>query len=227
MTEPSFHQISAYIRLGRKYELNDLVEQSVQFLKRHYTDNHDTWVKHGAYWDPSHWRGYEPIGVVNIARFINEPSLLPTTLLSCVYMGEAIVQGFGREVGTLETLALDDLGRCFRASRTIRQAILISLLHTFLAKVSPACKTEKSCRIALRGALRGVGGRMEYLMVSCPFRVSLDDFLDGKVGTYAECTAMVKERIRKERAELWARLPEFLGVEVPGWGDGPPQNEAA
>ena len=42
-----------------------------------------------------------------------------------------------------------------------------------------------------------------------------------------ECTNMVEERIRKERTELWARLPEVLDVEVPDWGNGAPQNGAA
>lgn len=57
---------------------------------------------------------------------------------------------------------------------------------------------------------------MEYLVVSHPSRVSLNNFLDGKVGTCAECMVMVEERIRKERMELWAQLLELLDVEVPG-----------
>ncbi|KAI1795392.1 hypothetical protein LXA43DRAFT_40045 [Ganoderma leucocontextum] len=227
-TEPSFHQISAYIRLGHKYRLSELYENSVQFLKHHYTVDLETWAKH-THWEPSYWHGNESIGVVNLARLINEPSVLPTALLACVYMDEDILQDFEREDGTRETLTLDDIGRCFRASRVIRQAALAGVVRTFQDKVSPACKKEKSCRITLRRALRGLDAQMGWLMTNCPLRLTLDSLLqqDGKVETCVACTMMVKERIKKEREELWAQLPELLDIEVPGWGHGAPQNEAA
>ena len=100
----SFYQISAYIRLGRKYQLKGLYEQSLQFLKSHYTDNFDRWMKTKS-WEPREWdsMGTECISVVN------ELSLLPAALLLCVYMDEDIVQGLELEDSTQETLAPEDL----------------------------------------------------------------------------------------------------------------------
>ena len=100
----SFYQISAYIHLGRKYQLKGLYEQSLQFLKSHYTDNFDRWMKTKS-WEPREWdsMGTECISVVN------ELSLLPAALLLCVYMDEDIVQGLELEDSTQETLAPEDL----------------------------------------------------------------------------------------------------------------------
>ncbi len=216
-TEPSFDQISAYIRLGLKYELGELYDHSRAFLKHHDTDDFKTWTQ-AKHWGPEYWYPNAAIGVVNLARLINEPSLLPTALLICVYIKEDVMQGFEREDGTRETLALDDIGRCLKASGAIRQATVGGVVRTFRDKVCTACKKQDSCMAALRRALQGLD-KSNWLLHSCPIRLMPDDLLDPKekLGTCADCTSMVKRRSRKERAALWDRLPDLLDVEVPEW----------
>ena len=224
----SFYQISAYIRLGRKYQLKGLYEQSLQFLKSHYTDNFDRWMKTKS-WEPREWdsMGTECIGVVNLARLVNEPSLLPAALLSCVYMDEDIVQGLELEDGTRETLAPEDLARCFKAGTSIRQATIAGVVRTLQDKVSSACETQGNCVLALHRALQGLH-KVTWLLGCCPVRLTVDDLLDhhATLGTCADCAKMVEERHRKERALLWAQLPDLLDVEVPEWGNPASQNEA-
>ncbi|KAI1795390.1 hypothetical protein LXA43DRAFT_992550 [Ganoderma leucocontextum] len=214
--EPSFDEISAYIRLGHKYELETLYEHSLEFLKHHYTGDFKT-----------------SVGIVNLARLglLNEPSLLPTALLTCVYMKEDIMQGFEREDGSRETLTLDDIGRCFKASGAIRQATVASVVRTLRDKVFSTCGTQASCLAALRRVLQGLD-KVTWLLTSCPIRLAPDNLLDHKekLGACTACTAMVRRRNRKERAALWARLPDLLDVEVSGWPggeDGAPQDEAS
>ncbi|PIL26269.1 hypothetical protein GSI_12025 [Ganoderma sinense ZZ0214-1] len=216
--EPTFDEISAYIRLGRKYDLETLYEHALAFLEHHYPDDFKTWTQ-SKYWGPEHWPANAAVGVVNLARLIDAPHLLPSALLSCTYMKEDIMEGFGCADGTRETLALDDIGRCFRASAAIRQATVAGVVRTLRDKACQACKTQNKCADALRRALQGLD-RVERLLTRCPIRLMPDDLLsDGqaKLGTCADCTAMVKRRSRKERTMLWARLPGLLGVEVPGW----------
>ncbi|KAI1781652.1 hypothetical protein LXA43DRAFT_933524 [Ganoderma leucocontextum] len=228
--EPSFDEISAYIRLGHKYELETLYEHSLEFLKHHYSDDFKTWTQ-AKYWGPEYWSVNAAVGVVNLARLLNEPSLLPTALLTCVYMKEDIMQGFEREDGTRETLTLDDIGRCFRASGAIRQATVAGVVRTLRDKVSSTCGTQASCLAALRRVLQGLD-KVTWLLTSCPIRLAPDNLLDHKekLGACTACTAMVRRRNRKERAALWARLPDLLDVEVSGWPsgeDGAPQDEAS
>ncbi|KAM5537293.1 hypothetical protein V8D89_009023 [Ganoderma adspersum] len=214
-TKPSFHQISTYIRLGQKYKLDELYEQSRQFLKNHYTNDLGTWDEHTT-WEPPGWPGNHSIGVVNLAWLINELSLLPTALLAYIYMDAVIMQGFRREDGTREMLALDDLRRCFQASKDIREA-----------HASPA---PCSCSAALHLALWTLEARMDWLMSSGPF-LKFDELLQDMPVELdrmcAACTTMVKERHKKEREAFWVQLPELLDIEVPGWGAAIPQGEAA
>ncbi|PIL26267.1 hypothetical protein GSI_12023 [Ganoderma sinense ZZ0214-1] len=226
--KPSFHQISAYIRLGQKYKLDELYEQSRQFLKHHYTDDLGTWDTHTA-WQPAGWQGSHSIGVVNLARPIDEPSLLLIALMACVYMDAAIVHGLEREDGTRETLTPDDLGRCFKASKDVREAHVTVIMHTFQDTASPACGPVKICGRVLRGTLRKLEARMDWLMSSSPF-LKFDELLRDipvELGTCAACTMMVKRRHRKEREAFWARLPQLLDIEVPGWAGDIPQGETA
>lgn len=139
------------------------------------------------------------------------------------------MQGFEREDGTRETLPLDDIGRCFRASAAIRQRTVTGALHTFQAQVSPACKKQQRCVDVLRGALEALEN-VSWLLACCPLRLTVENLLDykGKLGTCTECTTMVRERRMQDRMELWDQLPKLLDVEVPGWGeDGGAEGEAS
>ncbi|KAI0683670.1 hypothetical protein C8T65DRAFT_749390 [Cerioporus squamosus] len=123
---PSFDAISASIRLGHKYQMTELHDQSLAYLKYHFTDDFDVWEHHPE-WCPSGWRSEEAIGVVNLARLIGEPYLLPTALL--------------------ENLSIRDLTLCVRARISLRQAAVLALFRTLEPVVSPACKTvEKDSR---------------------------------------------------------------------------------
>lgn len=170
--------------------------------------------------------GRESIGV-NLARLTNEASLLPTALMACVYLDQDIVQGFEREDGTHETLALDDLGRCFRASRDVREGNLTTIMRTFQDKVSPTCIKEKNCRTALRFILRTLEGKMDWLMLDGPFLTCYEvlEHIEMKLGTCADCTAMVEEQDKRERKAFWARLPDLFDIEVPGRGGNVPPRE--
>ena len=212
--------MSAYIRLGYKYHLHELYDQSLQLLKYHYTDDLQTWAKHN-YWKPSHWEDeLYSIGVVNIARLINEPTILPTALLACIYTPSDIVQGFEREDGTRETLEVEDLGRCFRAMKDIQQRGVDGIVRTFKGPVSATCKSSLVCPAMLtRAKLRHLEANVNGFRSGDPF-CALDE-IPGmpELETCADCTAMVKERHQIKRKALWNRLPTLLGVQVPGWGN--------
>ncbi|KAI0753692.1 hypothetical protein C8Q74DRAFT_330652 [Fomes fomentarius] len=127
---PSFAAISASIRLGRKYHMTTLYEESLRYLKSYYTSCFENWIDHQN-WVPEGWQTVEVIGVVNLARLTREHSLLPTALLDCTTVhGEELVHGFTREDGSQERLTLQDLGLCFNAKSAIRKASIAVFLRT-------------------------------------------------------------------------------------------------
>ncbi|EIW56892.1 uncharacterized protein TRAVEDRAFT_49704 [Trametes versicolor FP-101664 SS1] len=153
LKSPSYHMISAIIRLGHKYQMDDLVNDAVDYLKRWYTFILEEWAE-GRLYAPD--APFEPekahaIGVVNLARLVDEPLLLPSALLMCCSLNCAdIVKGFTREDGTREMLSLDDIGRCFAARTKFSEYVLLFLVaRTSEPLVATDCAAPAECQEAL------------------------------------------------------------------------------
>ena len=164
---------------------------------------------------PAGWHHADVIGVVNIARLIGEPPLLPTALIDCTRLGEAIVHGVTREDGSQEHLTLQDLGICFKAKSDVRKASAAMLLRTLT--YAPKCKDQTSCRRALKKAIVELPDHMDMLIDGDPFQSYVYCLKDHKVPVCAACETALNKSFDEERRLLWKRLPELLGVEVPGW----------
>ncbi|RPD58544.1 hypothetical protein L227DRAFT_654629 [Lentinus tigrinus ALCF2SS1-6] len=154
---PSFHVISTSIRLGRKYKMILLYEESLSYLKKHYTNDFSDWVDSNVETGlPEDWAFAEAIGVVNLARLIAEPTLLPTAIMECTDLGKEIVRGFEREDRSQEYLTPEDLGICFLAKSALSEASIQAVLLTFQPIVSLDCKTPSTCRDHLQSVLSGL-----------------------------------------------------------------------
>ncbi|RPD53663.1 hypothetical protein L227DRAFT_384391 [Lentinus tigrinus ALCF2SS1-6] len=86
----TYETIAAYLRLGHKYQVDTLFDQSLSYLKRYFTTDFDIWqqwLKHNQYQVPVEWGGHESklfaIGVVNLARLAQCDALLPSALAVC------------------------------------------------------------------------------------------------------------------------------------------------
>ncbi|RDX49028.1 hypothetical protein OH76DRAFT_1351489, partial [Lentinus brumalis] len=115
----AFHTISAYIRLGHKYQINTLFDESLSYLKECFTTDlkaRQAWLDHRVQ-VPLEWGSYRPeiyaIGVVNLARLAHCDTILPTALAACCSLRvESLFDGFVREDGTRERLSEGDLRLC-------------------------------------------------------------------------------------------------------------------
>ncbi|KAI0683669.1 hypothetical protein C8T65DRAFT_749389 [Cerioporus squamosus] len=199
--EPSFAFISASIRLGKKYKMTPLYEQSIAFLKRYYPSELDKWTELHA-WAPDGWPTNRAIGVINLARLSGELSLLP---------GD----------GSQETLAPEDLDICFKAKTELRKASIKLLFDILSPFAAPECTAPSTCSEVFRSALAGLYARLDDLLDSDPFfpYTTYVKIEDGKFGVCEACLAMTEERCWNGRQKLWDRLPEVLRVDVPGWGE--------
>ncbi len=121
-----------------------LYEKSLGFLKDHYTSDFDAWRNRGS-WDPDGWEGWEAIGVVNLARLMGEPSILPTAFLSCMTLEHDVLFGFEREDVSQEVLTIADLGICFKANRKIVKDTIAIVLRTFKLPLSSGCSDASRC----------------------------------------------------------------------------------
>ena len=224
--QPSYYEISAAIRLGKKYKIPELHDQSLDYLKRHFPSTFDDWMDLHRYGPPD-WDDFEEIGVVNLARLTGELSILPAAIIACICGqsvgpgGSGIGHGFAREDGSREHLSADDVTVCFDGKTNLRTATIAAVLRTFKPAVSEECKTRPACENALRGVLLNLEGTLDVLLGGDPFAeyeefVDSDEHPDG-LGVCGACTDMVRKRSFKERKDVWDRLPELLDVDVPGW----------
>ncbi|EJF60259.1 hypothetical protein DICSQDRAFT_171229 [Dichomitus squalens LYAD-421 SS1] len=223
---PSFHVVSLWIRLGHKYQFEKLVEEGLRYLRRAYptrlTSSHPLYSD--VYKDSTPIREDRPkdyikqsaIAVVNLARLTENHALLPLALLECCKLGETIMQGFEREDGTREHLAVEDLGRCFAVKNKLILRNVDAALKVFeRARIDyepwgedGECYDEESCTRSLKNT------RRKFSAISPTHLVRADSLLaENGEETYRSrnlclnCSIYVGALVDKQRAKFWNAFP--------------------
>ena len=221
---PSYHEISAAIRLGAKYKIPELYSQSSVYLKRYFPRSFDSWDALSVKGPPG-WEPVEDIGAINLARFTGELSILPSAFVACICATpETTGIGYGilREDGTREHLSPDDLTICFNSKTSLRAATITAFLRAIRPTVSPDCNAPSACKRALRDVVLHLEEHIDSLLNGNPF-AGYESSLEarGSPPVCPSCMLMVRARSMKERRDVWNRLPELLGIDVPGWKEQP------
>ncbi len=228
----AFHTISAYIRLGHKYQINTLFDESLSYLKECFTIDlkaRQAWLDHRVQ-VPLEWGSYRPeiyaIGVVNLARLAHCDTILPTALAACCSLRvESLFDGFVREDGTRERLSEGDLRLCMTGMRGLTHAASAVVIKALAASESSrrACKTKEACRRATQDLLNDVAqaepDSSSIYSTENPFRESREWFNEcwQEEKACAHCLVEVKKRFRTEQRNMWAALPSIFGITVKGW----------
>ncbi len=158
----TFDAISAYVRLGHKYQIDTLFDPSLAYLKACFTTDFEArrrWLRNNPNHIPTGW-GVHPadkvfaVGVVNLARLVQCDAILPSALAVCCSLeATALIDGFLREDGTRERLSGDDLNLCIAGVRALTHRASAAVT-TPLADVGRAdCKAKTSCPRAMRELL--------------------------------------------------------------------------
>ena len=171
---PSFDMISACIRLGHKYQMAQLLEHSIAYLKSYYPTSLETWqsnyTKAGTeHYIPKGFDNVHAIGVVNLARLTGELSILPTALLDCCMLDEAILDGFVRADGSREELLPSDIRRCLRVRPQLAAMSISIFARAFSPTVSVHCTTADSCLDDIHHALSILGANSDDVVHGDPF----------------------------------------------------------
>ncbi|EIW56926.1 uncharacterized protein TRAVEDRAFT_128344 [Trametes versicolor FP-101664 SS1] len=217
VTAPSYSyaMISAAVRLGHKYQMSKLLDHAMEYLKNHYVCDFDTWGSYPDYFPAGFEDHGQAIGVVNLARLTEETTVLPTALLACCALNEKIVEGFIREDGTREQLALEDIKLCLAArDRLVKKSIGIAF-RVFHPIVAEGCMSFESCVEIFKRMPTSLNYHIDE--IAKPDLWSVPPF-DDKFGAgmlCQQCRVMVKARIASERSVGWNELPEVFDIELP------------
>nr|VWP00171.1 Zn(2)-C6 fungal-type domain-containing protein [Ganoderma boninense] len=233
--EPSFSEIAAHIRFGRKYKAEKLLQRSLGYLRKFYVTELAAWTKLPRL-DPPFFEPVHAIGVVNLARLLGKDgeALLPIALMRCCMLGARIVEGYEREDGTRETLSPADLGRCFEGRVRLLDASVRAAETLRAHTTSDECSRPLRCKAALQRFIAELVGsdnaasgtatpaelcclRWDLSLSLSPRRAYLQEAGTDAVGEDKLCTKCFARQLEEQR-KIFARLPQMMGVSVEGWG---------
>ncbi|RDX49030.1 hypothetical protein OH76DRAFT_1382842 [Lentinus brumalis] len=216
---PTFNELFAYARLGHKYQIDALLDQSLSYFKRCFSMDFDAWERYV----PREW-GDEAeafaIGVVNIARLTRCDAILPAALAACSSLeGEQLVAGFEREDGTRERLSEDDLKLCITGKQRLALAMSGAVIKAFALYKISGCDSVGSCRRVVHWILEDHADDPGYFPMNLPFG-DWDCYIqdcggDERLCEY--CLETLGDRFRAEQRTLWADLPDIFDISVEGW----------
>ncbi|KAI0706731.1 hypothetical protein C8T65DRAFT_577168 [Cerioporus squamosus] len=228
---PTYHQISAVIRMAHKYQCEALLAGGMKYMAAFYHDDFPLWQNDEAVFSPPTFERIHSIGVVNLARLVGADKWLPGALMGCCMLGAELVHGFVREDGTHETLSLEDLGRCYLGRANLVEANAMATLKLLKQTVSPTCRRPERCEQTLRHILSELTNEVNKItLINLRWDWSWTPFVDRsdvERDLCWECHRMLgkQERQKDIHREIFERLPEMMGVKVDRWGLPEPESE--
>ncbi|KAI0696403.1 hypothetical protein C8T65DRAFT_710611 [Cerioporus squamosus] len=214
----TFSALAAWIRLGHKYEMHALMEDTLNYLRPYYPADFDDWLRRD---DPDGtYVGIYAIGVVNLARLTGTHTLLPAALLECSRLIGDVLNGFCYEDGTWEWLSNEDMQLCITAKDALVQNYTAASLFILNNETLPShCKSPAACKADVQRALHNPSNTaMLNGLVYAETKV-WRSFVNG-LPICALCRRSVWGKYVSRRLDFWQRLPSLLGISVPGWDTG-------
>ena len=214
-TKHTFDEVCALARLSHKYHIQDVEEQALALLRQPYTDSFDQWLRGSAIVSNS---PVHAIGAVNIARLTDTPSLLPLAFYRCCSLGPKLLDGWKREDGHVEHLAVDDLKICFAAHERLCKEGAQIFFKIFRDQPSEECSRADKCRAGLNELVQSMTKSTLLLAIECSVLSSWRSIITKVASDHDICDACSKElhkRDERARKEVWDKLADLFGVRIP------------
>ncbi|KAI0686101.1 hypothetical protein C8T65DRAFT_747543 [Cerioporus squamosus] len=215
-----FETISACVRLGHKYQVDHLLVQSLEYLEHFYPLEFDKWMEDGVSAGPPSWSPSQAIGVVNIARRMEWPTVLRTALTVCCTLPvPTIVNGFVTSGGDVEKLDSRDLIRCMKGKVVLMTEFTGAVLRVFAPTNVPGCTTEGACQRAIRDTLYSLHDQPDCVANEWPFCEASAFLRVCEAYAFPLCSLCYRDmenRMVDEQRTIWGQLPDILGLEAGG-----------
>ncbi|OJT15452.1 hypothetical protein TRAPUB_7861 [Trametes pubescens] len=220
-----FSVLSALMRLGREYALQDIVDDAADYLEDYFTPDFQTFLQRSNGTHTEKFRLSErdkaagaAFEAVNLARLTRKHTLLPLALYhACQHAPHEILLGITRTSGAVVSLSRDDMVRCISARRGLLRASsrLAHVVHR--AECAVGCAEPDMCAVYM-ARLRAA---FEELRVDL-WTVDALAGLETQLGALADlpcwlelCEECREEMVRRHRGtlrETWGKLLDILGL---------------
>ncbi|EMD34217.1 hypothetical protein CERSUDRAFT_140580 [Gelatoporia subvermispora B] len=224
MPRPQFAVVSAWIRLGDKYNIRGLRDHGLELLKKIFSDNFPE-----RFGTAEEYLKKAPIEidirdapkVVYLSRLTDTPSLLPLAFYMCCQMVPEDFVGCTTTDIVHERLSADDAVRCLKGADALSH-VAIQSCFVVLSEPNPDC-TRKGhpdlCSKLLQFHLRVIGLTVGQNRHNLMCRAVLDDRepdLRDVVHNSRVCNACMERtytKYKEERMRIWDVLPTFFDLE--------------
>ncbi len=205
--------------MAHKYQIDELIEQSLRLLRNWYPDT-STLFKDRSNTEPVN--PARAIAVVNLARLIEAPSLLPMAIAECCTLGSEIVNGYKRPDGTAEHLSLFDIGLCFQAKDKLVEARVHAFQQLFESRVRRGCTAPAADTAYFDSFYFDVTGGAVPGLYTPNVWDSFAGYMSARIpGVCEACKqAFIAEDLAQQQ-RIFDQLPTLVGVTVEGWGTPP------
>ncbi|GJE90370.1 hypothetical protein PsYK624_065010 [Phanerochaete sordida] len=223
---PTWPAVRALLLLGEKYDAEDLREEAMLCLRRHYPKDVEEWDKlrkNGG----SFILGKEDvlaIEIANLARLERLPEFhLPALYDCCRLPEETLTLGALREDGAGERVRLDDddVAACLEARKGLRSVLTTNVEDLF--EVTPCdiydefyCPSPHRCIPATQNIQYQHEKAQTDDMVSDLGYSALEPLEERIASTFGEacerCIEFYQKRYAESRQELRNKLPEYITV---------------
>ncbi|THV05123.1 hypothetical protein K435DRAFT_137658 [Dendrothele bispora CBS 962.96] len=246
-TAQSFDIVSALLRLSTKFQVHHLRSKIIHGLS-------ETWPSNLTQWDAREGNATNSLGiysprltiphpilVINLARSVNAPELLPSAFYDLSRSSpKQIVATYSRpDTSDVHELSQDDFFNLLKGREYASRFLSTFLVNFLEGRLSSQlciynCQSDGSLRRTCQAAFEAI--TFEILRdangVVCrrnsdPLFAILDTELmqtrgDGRQAINMRpceyCQTDYSLVVDAAREEFWSLLPEWFGVEVPDWG---------
>ncbi len=217
--------LSALMRLGREYALQDIVDDAADYLEDYFTSDFQTFLQRSSGMHAEKFRLSErdkaagaAFEAVNLARVTGKHTLLPLALYhACQHAPHEILLGITRTSGAVVSLSRDDMVRCISARRGLLRA------SSHLAHVVHRAE----CAVGCAEHMARLRAAFEELRVDLWTADALAG-LEAQLGALAHlpcwlelCEECREEMVRSHRGtlrETWGKLLDILQLSAEALG---------
>lgn len=215
-----FCVLAAFLRLGTKYEIEQLRSEAVNRISVEYPsqlDQWDTFQSKKSTMSQMHPERSNTFDVINLAQEINMPSLLPAAFYTCVanYDIQEVLDGIVRDDGSLATLPTTSQHKCMQG---LHRLLKKQMQETFVWMDERFISESYTCIASGSG-----GGKKRCFFekrdlfyktwFSSPRCMALTPWIDFSENNMCmNCRDSSREAHYIGRIKIWQELPSMFGL---------------
>ena len=224
----NFETISASLRIGFKYNLNDIRNEAINRIAASLPNDVTTYSSWGPLLDTAgvwpqrrleggtaivsrhiHVHARDFIAIVNMAGTFGYASVVPFAFYMCAQLeNDLLVRGYTDETGRRWNLSADDLIKCQKGQRRLSQAMMRNL-RWMIEGPRPNCRQKEECSSAMRRNLESFWTEL-YSRYDALRPVSYFGNLFS--GYCMTCVTWAREKHREELQVTWNELGTYFDI---------------